>query len=273
MTPTTALVTGATSGIGAAFARALPAATDLLLVARTPERLAAMQTGLAHPGRRIETVAADLAHDEGRDAVIMKATEMEIDLLINNAGVGRFGRVLDNEPEAERAMVELNVVAPTVLTRALLPGMIARARRDHGRCGVILLSSTTAFQPVPYLATYSATKSFLLAYGEALGAELRGSPADLLVVCPGATRTEFGRRAGFDLDNLPLAADPDRVARQSLDALGRRRVHVTDITARAALAPFLTARRAAAGGLGAVVGLLSRGTRRSGRTDSDAGAV
>ena len=87
--------------------------------------------------------------------------------------------MLDNDPEAELATVELNVVAPTVLTRALLPGMIERARRDRRRCGLILVSSTTAFQPIPLLTTYSATKSFLLAYGEGLHEETRREPLDL----------------------------------------------------------------------------------------------
>jgi short-subunit dehydrogenase len=168
-----ALITGGTTGIGAAFARLLPQSTNLLLVARNEEKLAERKAELESPSRTVETVAADLSTMDGRSTVIDKALECEIDLLINNAGAGRLSRVLDNDPEAELATVELNVVAPTVLTRALLPGMIERARRDHRRCGLILVSSTTAFQPIPLLTTYSATKSFVLAYGEGL----HGKPA------------------------------------------------------------------------------------------------
>jgi len=213
---------------------------------------------LDRPGRRIETVAADLSTEEGRTQLLDKALEYEIDLLINNAGSGRFSRVLDNDPAAELATVELNVVAPTVLTRALLPGMIERARRDHRRCGLILVSSTTAFQPVPFLTTYSATKSFLLAYGEGLHEETRREPLDLLVLCPGATRTEFSERSGFDLGRIPGASDPKDVAREGLRQLGRKTVHVVGVGTRTVLTPFLIPRRIATGGVGALMSVLGR---------------
>ncbi|WP_448207542.1 SDR family NAD(P)-dependent oxidoreductase [Azospirillum sp. sgz302134] len=256
-----ALVTGATSGIGACFARALPVDTNLLLTARNAEALTQRQAELEAPGRRVEVLAADLTTDEGRTALIQKAETLEIDLLINNAGVGSFGAVIDNTPEFERSTVELNVVATTVLTRALLPGMIDRAARDNRRAGLLLVSSTTAFQPVPFLATYSASKSFVLAYGEALATELRRKPVDVLVLCPGATRTEFGRRAGFALNALPGAADPMDVAREGLQALGRRTVHVHGFGTRNVLRPFLWSRHAASGGLGALLAAFDRGQR------------
>ena len=260
-----ALVTGATSGIGAAFARALPEETNLLLVARHADDLSAARAALERPGRRVETVAADLITDEGRNAVIAKAEELEIDLLINNAGVGSFGAVIENTLEFERATVELNVVAVTVLTRALLPGMLERAAVAHRRAGLILVSSTTAFQPVPFLATYSASKSFILAYGEALASELARKPVDVLVLCPGATRTNFGQRAGFAVGALPGADDPMDVARAGLHALGRRGVHICGFGTRQALRPFLWSRHAATGGLGMILGVLDRG-HRFGRT-------
>jgi uncharacterized protein len=256
-----ALVTGGTSGIGAAFARTLPDTTDLLLVARDADRLAEWRAELARPDRIVETLSADLATDDGRRAVIDKAEACGIDLLINNAGVGRFGKVLDNDAAAEKTTVELNVVAVSMLTRALLPGMIQRARLARRRCGLILVSSTTAFQPVPFLATYAATKSFVLAYGEALAEELRHDPIDVLVLCPGATRTEFGQRAGFAIGSLPGADDPGEVARAGLHALGRRTVHVMGLGTRAALTPFLIPRRVATGGLGALLSVIGRGYR------------
>ncbi|MCW2236054.1 SDR family NAD(P)-dependent oxidoreductase [Azospirillum canadense] len=256
-----ALVTGASSGIGACFARALPADTNLLLTARNAEALNGLKTELETGGRRVEVLAADLTTDEGRNALILKAEALEIDLLVNNAGVGSFGAVIENTPEFERSTVELNVVATTVLTRALLPGMIERAARDDRRAGLLLVSSTTAFQPVPFLATYSASKSFVLAYGEALAAELRRKPVDVLVLCPGATRTNFGRRAGFALNALPGAADPMDVAREGLHALGRRTVHVHGFGTRNVLRPFLWSRHAASGGLSALLAAFDRGQR------------
>jgi len=256
-----ALVTGASSGIGAAFARALPAETNLLLTARNAEALTSARQALSRPGRTVEVLAADLTAEEGRQALIAKAEALEIDLLINNAGVGAFGEVIANTPEEERATIELNVTTVVVLTRALLPGMIDRAARDDRRAGLLLVSSTTAFQPVPYLATYSASKAFVLAYGEALATELRRRPIDVLVLCPGATRTGFGERSGFEMGRLPGAADPDDVAREGLSALGRRTVHVYGLGTRTVLRPFLWSRHTAAGGLGAVLAVFSRGNR------------
>ena len=263
MTHRFALVTGASSGIGACFARALPTATSLLLTARNAEALTRMRDELAAPGRVVEVIAADLATDEGRSSVIAKAMALEIDLLINNAGVGPFGAVLENDPAFERATVELNVVAPVVLTRALLPGMLDRAAVSGRRAGLILLSSQLAFQPVPFVTTYGASKSFLLAYGEGLAAELKGRMADVLVLCPGATRTGFGRRAGFEYGSLPGAADPMDVARAGLSALGRRTVHVHGMAPRTVLAPLLWSRRKAAGGLGAMLTAFRRAQRPS----------
>lgn len=253
-----ALVTGATSGIGAAFARALPAETNLLLTARDAGALARAQQDLSRPGRIVEAVPADLATDEGRQAVIDKAEALGIDLLVNNAGVGAFGAVIGNRLEDERATVELNVTAVTVLTRALLPGLIDRAAAANRRAGLILLSSTTAFQPVPYLATYAATKAFILSYGEALASELRRKPVDVLVLCPGATRTGFGAQSAFDVRWIPGADDPDAVARAALSAIGRRTVHVMGLVKRSALAPFLWSRHTAAGGLGALLSAFDR---------------
>lgn len=253
-----ALVTGATRGIGAAFVRALPRSTDLLLVARHEDELEAMRAELSAPGRRVEAVSADLTTDGGRQRVVEAAERMSVDLLVNNAGMGPYGRVVDNPAEVEKGAVELNVVAVAVLTHALLPGMLGRARERATRCGLILVSSTVAFQPVPMLTTYSATKSFILAYGEALAEELRCDPIDTLVLCPGPTKTDFGRRSGFRVGQLPGAEEPDAVARGALAALGRTRVHVRGMLPRAALAPLLAGRRLAAGGVGLFMGIAAR---------------
>jgi uncharacterized protein len=253
-----ALITGASRGIGRAFAEALPVSTGLLLVARDRVRLDEVSARLGNAGRTVATLSADLTTDEGREAVIERARQIGIDLLINNAGRGRLGRLLDHEPEDARATVELNVVTPLVLTRALLPAMLERARAEGGRAGLIMVSSSTAFAPVPYFATYAASKAFDLVLAESLAEELRGEPIDVLALCPGATRTRFGRRAGFALESFPGAADPRTVAEDALRALGRHTVLVSGRLRRAAYAPLTLPRALAARGLGLAIGLLDR---------------
>lgn len=252
-----ALVTGASSGIGAAFARALPATTDLLLTGRDGERLRALSAALAGGTRQIRSVVADLATDAGREAVIAAGMAMEIDLLVNNAGIGRYGRVIDNPPAREAEIVAVNVAAPVALTRALLPGMIERARAAGGqvpRAGIILVSSAVAFAPMPYFATYAASKSFLLHYAEALAAELTDQPVDVLALCPGATATAFAARAGLARSGFAGNHSAERVAREGLAALGRRVVHVVGPSnAVASFGPRLLPRRLVAGMLGRVL--------------------
>jgi short-subunit dehydrogenase len=226
MTYRFALITGASSGIGAAFARALPRPTNQLLTGRNEARLAALGAELAGDGRQIETVAADLAGDEGRETLVARASELPIDLLVNNAGLGLFGRIVDNDARREREMIEVNVVTPLVLTRALLPGMLERAKTAGRRAGVIIVSSTAAFAPLPFLATYTATKAFDLYLAEGLASELKGEPIDVLALCPGGTRTNFFRRSGLASMNEIGLHSPARVAREGLAALGRRSVHV-----------------------------------------------
>ncbi len=241
-----ALVTGASRGIGAAFAAALPPQTGLLLTARDAAALERQAAALAAPGREVAWLAADLATEAGRRAVIARGEELGVDLLVNNAGLFHFGAFLDNPPELERQMVEVNVVGAFALLGGLLPGMIERARRDGSRAGLIMVASTAAFLPVPYLATYAATKAFALVLAESLTAELRGAPIDILALCPGPTETEGyaqeGRRFG-------RGESPERVAREGLAALGRRPVHITGLVNQLALGPAAAARAVIAGGL------------------------
>jgi len=220
-----ALITGASSGIGEAFARALPKSTALLLTGRDRAKLAHLASELATADRPVCSIAADLATAEGRQAVIGFAEGQPVDLLINNAGVGYLGRVADNPPERESEMAQLNMVAPVEITRALLPGMLKRAEGGQ-RGGLIFVASAAAFMPIPLFATYAASKAFLLHYAEALAEELSGAPVDVLALCPGATRTRFFERAKIGRANLPQMHEPDRVAREGLQALGRRVVHV-----------------------------------------------
>ena len=223
--PGAALVTGATSGIGEAFARALPPSTALLLTGRDEAALARLAAELGESGRVVETLGADLATDAGLDAVCAAAERFGLDLLVCNAGVGPFGDFLAADEEALRAIILVNVTAPLVLTRRLLPGMIARAEVDGRRAGLIVVSSGAAFLPVPRLAVYAASKAFDLSLAEALGAELTGRPIDVLALCPTVTRSRFAERSGFGADP-PGAQDPAHVARSALSALGRQRTLV-----------------------------------------------
>ncbi|WP_162917071.1 SDR family NAD(P)-dependent oxidoreductase [Dongia deserti] len=225
MTYRCALITGASSGIGEAFARALPRSTSLLLTGRDRMRLTHLAGELANADRTVRSIAADLVTAEGRRAVLGFAEGQPIDLLINNAGIGYLGRVADNPPERESEMAQLNMVAPVELTRALLPGMLKRAEGGQ-RAGVIFVASAAAFLPIPLFATYAASKAFLLHYAEALAEELSDDPIDILALCPGATRTRFFERANVNRANLPQLDDAERVARQGLQALGHRVVHV-----------------------------------------------
>ncbi|MFT8246900.1 SDR family NAD(P)-dependent oxidoreductase [Roseomonas sp. BN140053] len=217
-----ALVTGATSGIGNALARALPADTELLLTGRDAAVLRALAEELSRPGRRVDTLPADLATEAGLDALCAAAEAFGIDLLVCNAGQGPFGNFLDAEEAALRATVSVNVMAPLVLLRRLLPGMLDRARAEGRRAGAIVTASEAGFFPVPSLAAYAASKAFDLSLTEALAAELSREPIDLLALCPTATHSRFAERSGYGGD-LPGAQQPGDVARAALRALGRQR--------------------------------------------------
>jgi short-subunit dehydrogenase len=221
-----ALVTGASSGIGAAFARLLPRETHAVLTGRDQERLQRLAVEIAAPGRRVETFAADLATEGGREALIERAQAAQVDLLVCNAGLGWQGAFIDNPRRSERETVAVNVIATVELLHALIPGMLARARRDTRRAGVIVASSMAAFEPQPNIASYAASKSFQLRLVQALAIELEREPIDLLALCPTYTRTEFFARGG--LPEPEWAMTPEDVAREGLAALGRRRVQVFD---------------------------------------------
>jgi uncharacterized protein len=249
MWPRAALITGASSGIGAAFARALSEGTSLLLTGRKLDALQALASEVSAPGRVIETITADLSTDGGLDAVTARAGAFGIDLLILNAGTGRYGDFLEASEEALRETVAVNVLAPVVLAHRLLPGMIARARNTGGRAGLIVVSSAAAFAPVPRLAAYVASKAFDLSLAEALAAELAGEPVDVLALCPGATRSRFAERSGWRGGIPPGAMDPRQVAEAALTALGRRRTLVLGPVSGTLLSAPALARAAIAQGL------------------------
>ncbi len=253
-----AVVTGASSGIGASFAGNLPESTGLLLVGRNGARLEELRSRHARAGRAVETLTLDLASADERRALIERAEALKVDLLINNAGIGAFGPFLENDPAAELGMVAVNVTAVVDLTRALLPGMIEHAGKSGNRAGLIIVSSVVAFTPVPMFATYAATKAFELSFAEALADEVRHAPVDVLALCPGATRTEFFNRAGMADSVLRRAEEPDDVARKALRALGRQRVLVSPGNARLALMPANWRRRVLAAGAGRYMRFVGR---------------
>lgn len=257
-TYTSALVTGATSGIGEAFAVALPPQTGLLLTGRNEEKLGTLQQRLARDGRTVEVLAADLRDPAARGRLIECSTAAGVDLFVNNAGLGIFGRLVDNAAEAEADMVAVNVVAVHALTRAILPGMVERARQNRIRAGLIVVSSTVGHLPVPYFATYAASKAFDLSLAEALAEEMADEPVDILALCPGATRTAFQERSGAPERLFGRAEPAEAVVRKALDALGRQRVLLSQPPMRLAFLHNVISHRLGAAGSKALLRRLMR---------------
>jgi short-subunit dehydrogenase len=191
----TALITGASSGIGAAYAKEFAArGADLVLVARGAEamqRLAAEVRSAS--GRRVEVIPADLGLPGAADRLAeqVAALGLEVDVLVNNAGFGLHGDLAESDPARITAMIQLNCVALVDLTRRFLPGMMARHRG-----AVINVASTAAYQPLPHMAVYGATKAFVLSFSEALYAEAKPAGVKVLAISPGATETPFFAVAG-----------------------------------------------------------------------------
>jgi short-subunit dehydrogenase len=215
-----ALVTGASAGIGAAFAERLSQeGYDLIVVARNRHRLETLAQRLHDSdGTQVEVLSADLTDPTELRVVERVIGGSDLDLLVNNAGFGTVGRFAELDIEKEEEEIRLNVVALVRLTRAALPGMLER------RSGAIIhVSSMAAFQPGPYNATYCATKAYVNSFTEALHEELRGSGVQLQALCPGFTRTEFQQRAKVDVSRVPSFAwmGPEEVVSASLAALKR----------------------------------------------------
>jgi hypothetical protein len=218
-----ALVTGASSGIGASFARRLAAGgCSLVLVARREERLAALAEDL----RRwhdvdVEVLPADLATPSGLDAVTTRLAEGDpIELLVNNAARSARGTVAELDRDTIEAQIQLNVVALTRLTRAALTGMLAR---DYG--GILNVSSMASLTASPGTAVYGATKAFVTELTESLHAELDGTGVHVTTLLPGFTHTEFHTANDVEISYLPSVAwlDADTVAQAGLDAVAAGR--------------------------------------------------
>lgn len=222
---TTALVTGASTGIGHAFARALAArGQDLVVVARSAAKLDELAATLEREhGGGVEVLVADLETDAGIEAVEARLGDgaHPVELLVNNAGFGTNGRFHELPIEGEVAEITLNVLALVRLTRAALGPMVARG---HG--GVINVSSVGAYQPTPQSATYGATKAYVSSFTNAIHEELRGTGVKAMVLAPGFTHTQFHERAGIDrTGSMPefMWQTPDEVVDAALRAYDRGR--------------------------------------------------
>lgn len=197
----TALITGASSGIGLDFARLFAeGGYDVVLVARTESKLKALadELGTRH-GVRALAVAADLADPAapGRLMERLKAEGVQVDVLVNNAGYAGYGAFAETDARMELDMIQVNIGALTALTKAVLPGMLAR------KSGQILnMASTAAFQPGPLMAVYYATKAYVLSFSEALANETQGTGVTITCLCPGPTKTGFQERAKMEESKL-----------------------------------------------------------------------
>jgi len=214
-----AAVTGASAGIGEAFARALAAdGHDLILIARRRRKLERLASELADLHRtRTEVLVADLTSRARLRIVEDKlARSRRLSLLVNNAGLGDFGEFTTSDREREDAEIRLNALAVVRLCHATLPAMVRR-----GTGAIINVSSTASFAPCPEFATYGATKAFVNSFTEALHEELRGTGVVVQALCPGLTHTEIFDHAGVDTSTLPelLWMEPEKVVAESLAAL------------------------------------------------------
>ncbi|MDQ1286706.1 MAG: uncharacterized protein QG622_271 [Actinomycetota bacterium] len=262
----TALITGATAGIGNAFARRLAAdGHALVLVARDRARLddVAATLSAAH-GVPVEVISADLADPDALAIVAerLRDPERPVDLLVNNAGFGREGTFVNGDLDYELRLLDVLTRAVLVLTHAAVPGMVAR-----GRGGVITVSSVAAFLPG---STYSAAKAWAEIFTTSLAIELEGTGVTATALCPGLVRTEFHRRAEIDMTHLPawVWLDADRVVRECLADVRRgRMVSVPSVRYRAGVALVRRLPFRAVEALGRRASRRRSGGRSGGRSD------
>ncbi|HLU67615.1 MAG TPA: SDR family NAD(P)-dependent oxidoreductase [Kofleriaceae bacterium] len=213
-----ALVTGASSGIGASFAKRLARdGHDLVAVARRRDRLEELAASL--PGCAVEIVQADLGTDEGLAAVCTIAAERPLALLVNNAGLAHYMPFVDLPADKAQELVRVNVLAPTMIARAAAAPMARRGAGAIINVASLLAFSGAAQMPhLPQRAVYAGTRAFVVTFSQVLAAELAGSGVRVQALCPGIVRTEFHTRQGIDLSARPRA-EPDDVVAGSLAGL------------------------------------------------------
>jgi uncharacterized protein len=217
-----AVITGASSGFGAIFADQLAKrGLSLVLAGRDDARLKAVadRVNLSTPTIDVELVVGDLGTDAGIDALVAHLDGRAIEILVNNAGFGTYGKFAEIDAGREHDLVAVNVDALVRLTHAVLPGMLAR-----GRGGILNVASTIAFQPGPYQATYGASKAFVLSLSQALWAETRGTGVTVTALCPGPTETGFVDGLAADVSHTAVykrLAAPEPVVVAGLRALDK----------------------------------------------------
>ncbi|MFC1436294.1 SDR family NAD(P)-dependent oxidoreductase [Streptacidiphilus sp. N1-3] len=206
-----ALVTGATSGIGRAFAERLAAdGYDLVIVGRRQERLD--EFAAAHPEVKVRPVVADLSTDAGIDTVAQICATEPLTLLVNNAGVSHYMPLADLPADKARELVNVKVLAPTLITRAAVAGMLERGQGSIiNVAGMIAFSGPAPQAQMPRRAVYAGTLAHLVAMSQTLSAELEGTGVRVEVVCPGVVATEFHERQGLDLSMVPRMSAEDVV--------------------------------------------------------------
>ncbi len=221
----TTLITGASSGIGEAFARRLAArGENLLLVARSEDKLATICNELGR-GHNIaaQYVALDLTGREAHQKLFEETARrgLVVETLINNAGFGSMGEFATLALERELQMIDLNVKALVALTYLYLAPM-----RERRRGAIINVASTAGFQPVPFMSTYAATKAFVLSFSDALWEENRPYGIKVMALCPGVTETNFFEAAGTERPPMRVAQTPEQVVETALRGLERGRGHI-----------------------------------------------
>jgi hypothetical protein len=221
----TTLITGASSGIGEAFARKLAQQGDnVLLVARTESKLASLCNELGRASDvNAQYVAMDLT-DKDAPAKLFEEAKLrglQVEMLINNAGFGSMGDFLHQDLEKELRMIDLNIKALVGLTYYFLIPM-----RERGHGAIINVASTAGFQPVPYMTTYAATKAFVLSFSDALWEENRAYGIKVMALCPGVTDTNFFVASEMDHPPMRVSQSPEQVVETALKGLKRGRGHI-----------------------------------------------
>jgi short-subunit dehydrogenase len=218
----TTLITGASSGIGEAFARKLAArGRNVLLVARSEDKLIALCNELGRlTSIRAQYIALDLQQPDAPLQLFeeTKKRELEVEMLINNAGFGSMGEFAKLDLNRELEMILLNVRSVVELTHSFLEPM-----RERKRGTIINVASTAGFQPVPYMATYAATKAFVISFSEALWDENRMHGVHVMALCPGVTETNFFEASGIDRPPMRTVQTPEEVVETALRALNRKK--------------------------------------------------
>lgn len=226
MSHATALITGATGGLGTAYADYLARHDhDLVLVARREAELERLAGALQRRyGRRVAVRPTDLSDASARAELLdgLERDGVHVTTLINNAGFGNLEPVADTDPALLTSMVEVNCAALVALSRGVLPGMLQR-----GFGAIVNVASTAAFQPLPDLATYAATKAFVLSFSRGLAEEVRDGGVRVLAVCPGPTETPFWANAKA-ADAMPMRRSAEQVVETTARALRDGRTVVTD---------------------------------------------